>query len=78
MLFAIYPRLATVLEAAMLGIITLLVWAPGIVATPTNRLQLTAFLMSSAIACGACVVADSYRGVPWFAVGNLPWKPSAS
>jgi len=78
MLFAIYPRLATVLEAAMLGIITLLVWAPGIVATPTNRLQLTAFLMSSAIACGAWVVADSYRGVPWFAVGNLPWKPSAS
>lgn len=69
-LFAVYPRLAATLEAAMLGIITLVIWGPGLFATPRDRMQWTAFVISSAIACGAWVVADSYRGVPWFAVGN--------
>jgi uncharacterized membrane protein len=75
-LFAIFPRLAATTEAAMLGIITLLVWGPGLVTKPTNRLQVTAFLISSVIACGAWIVADSYRGMPWFAVGAAGRKTS--
>lgn len=66
MLFAVWPRLAATLEAAMLSVITLLVWLPGVIATPGNG-SLTPFLMSTAIACGAWVVADSYRAIPWFA-----------
>lgn len=68
-LFAFWPRLAATLEAAMLGIITLLVWLPGVFTEPGDA-SWTPFLISSAIACGAWVVADSYRGVPWFGVGR--------
>jgi hypothetical protein len=49
----------------MLGIITLLVWGAGVVATPTDRTQWTGLLISSAIAGGAWLVADSYRRMPW-------------
>ena len=60
-LFGVVPRLATRLEAAMLWIITLLVWAPAVVSTSGDRLPITALTISAAIACGAWVVADSYR-----------------
>lgn len=69
-LFTVFPRLAATLEAAMLSVITLLVWLPGLVATPSDD-SWTPFLMSAAIACGAWAVADSYRGVRWLA-GNKP------
>lgn len=62
-LFAVWPRLAATLEAVMLSVITLLVWLPGLFATPGND-SWTPFLMSTAIACGAWAVADSYRGIP--------------
>jgi uncharacterized membrane protein len=68
-LFAVWPRLAATLEAAMLSVITLLVWLPGVVATPGND-SVTPFLMSTAIACGAWVVADSYRGVGWLSASR--------
>jgi uncharacterized membrane protein len=64
-LFGVLPRVAATLEAAMLWIITSLVWMPAIVATPTDRTAWTAFVISAAIACGAWVVADSYRTVPY-------------
>jgi len=74
-LFGIFPRLAATLEAAMLGIITLLVWGPGLATMPPDRTQWTAFTISAAIACGAWVVAASYRGTPWLALGRSPLKP---
>jgi uncharacterized membrane protein len=58
-LFSIWPRLAATMEAAMLGIFTLCVWAPAILAAPTTRLPWTAFFISWAIAAAAWVVADS-------------------
>jgi len=60
-LFGVLPRLAAMLEAMMLWIITLLVWAPAIAAHPTDRTAWTAFTISAAIACGAWVVGESYR-----------------
>lgn len=74
-LFSVLPRLAATMEAAMLVIITVLVWFPGIAPAPMTIFQWTGFLISSAIACGAWVVADSYRGTPWLTVGR---KSSAS
>lgn len=62
LLLRVVPRLAAMLEAAMLGIITLLVWGAGVVAAPTDRTQLTGLLISALIAGGAWLVADSYRG----------------
>lgn len=68
LLAGFYPRLVANLEAAMLGIITLLVWGPGL-ANP-DRVHVTAFFISSAIAVGAWVVADTYKDVPWLASGS--------
>jgi uncharacterized membrane protein len=69
LLFGVWPRLAATLEAAMLGVITLLVWGPGLLA-PFDRTRWTGFVISAAIACGAWIVADSYRGLRWLAVSS--------
>ncbi|MBD8899961.1 DoxX family protein [Rhodanobacter sp. DHG33] len=70
-LFALWPRLATTLEAAMLGVITLLVWLPPLLAHAHDSDAWSAFLMSSAITAGAAAVADSYRGIGWTARGPV-------
>lgn len=72
MLFGVWPRLAAAAEAAMLGVITVLVWLPGLSA-PSNDTW-TPFLMSTAIACGVWAVADGYRGMP---LGTLRLRPLA-
>ena len=58
-LFSIFPRVAAYAEAAMIGVFTLLVWLPKIVATPKARLPWTAFLISWVIAAAAWVVAQN-------------------
>jgi uncharacterized membrane protein len=57
-LFGVLPRLAARLEAAMIGVFTVLVWAPAAFTAPT-RLQWTGFLISWTIAAAAWVVAES-------------------
>lgn len=54
-----WPALAARLEALMLWVITLLVWAPGL-ASPTDE-SVTPFLVSALIASGAWAVADTWR-----------------
>jgi uncharacterized membrane protein YphA (DoxX/SURF4 family) len=68
LLLGVLPRLAATLEAAMLTVITLLVWGPGLFALPPDRTQWTGFFISLAIAAGAWVVADSYGDVSWFSL----------
>jgi len=72
LLFALWPRLAATLEAAMLGVITVLVWLPPLLVQPHDSGAWSAFLMSSAIAAGAAAVADSYRGIGWTTRGLHP------
>jgi len=72
-LFGILPRLAATLEASMIGIFTLLVWGPGILATPTSRNQWTAFLISWTIGAAAWVVAGSLEGTD----GTAPQRAEA-
>jgi len=69
-LFRVLPRLAATLEAAMLGVITLCVWVIPLLGKLTDRGQWTAVFISSAIALGVYVVADSYRAAPWLASGK--------
>ena len=69
-LLGIWSRLAVVLEASMLSVITLVIWLPGLVAAPGNDTW-TPFLMSSAIAVGAWAAAEAYRGAPWL---DRPYK----
>lgn len=71
-LLGLYPRIVANLEAAMLGIITLLVWGPGL-ATP-DRVHVTAFFISTAIAVGAWLVADTYKDAAWWDRGKPAWR----
>jgi uncharacterized membrane protein len=69
-LFRVMPRLAAAMEATMLGVITLCVWVIPLLSKLTDRGQWTAVFISSAIALGVYVVADTYRGMPWLASGK--------
>jgi len=60
-LFSVMPRLAVLAEGAMLSVITLLVWAPAILAAPRTRLPWTAFCISWAITAAVWALAQAPR-----------------
>jgi uncharacterized membrane protein len=57
-LFSVVPRLAAFAEAAMLSVITLLVWAPAVLSHPRVRMPWTAFWISWAITSAVWVLAQ--------------------
>jgi len=60
-LTGVVPRLAALLEAAMIGVFTALVWVPLVAKDPASQLNWTGFLISWTIAAAAWVVAGSLR-----------------
>ena len=70
LLLGVWPRLAATLEAAMMGVITIWFWGPLL---HTGRTATTAFLISSLMVASIWIVADTYRGVAWLAIGHPAW-----
>ncbi len=62
-------RLAAMLSALEIGMFTLLVWVP-IIAKGATTFQGHESIASFALTAGAWMVADSYRGMTWLAVGR--------
>jgi uncharacterized membrane protein len=73
-LLGIVPRLAAMLEAAMMSGFTLLVWIPKVVMEPTTRLNWTALCVSAALSACAGIVAQSIRAPAMNVSGSQGWR----
>jgi uncharacterized membrane protein len=64
-LFAVLPRLAATMEAAMISSFVVLLHFPGAVAAPGSRREWTMFFVATALAGAAWSVARTYREQAW-------------
>jgi len=69
-LIGFHAGLAAALSALQISLFLLLVWIPIVVAGSKNSFQWSETILNAALAAGAWVIADSYRGTPRLAVSN--------
>lgn len=67
-IIGVFARLAAMLSALELSLFTLLVWVP-VLAAGADSSQWNEFVDSWALTAAGWVVAESYRGMAWLAVG---------
>jgi uncharacterized membrane protein len=71
MIIGVFARLAAVLSAWQIGLMTVLVWAPILAAGHVSEQHWVETVVSCALTAGAWLVADCYRGLPWLAVNRV-------
>jgi uncharacterized membrane protein len=72
----VFVRLAATLSAVEMGLFTLLVWGPILIAGP-DASQWDEIVDSCALTAAGWLVAECYRGVPWFKMRPAPGPASA-
>jgi hypothetical protein len=70
MVVGILGRLAASLSAVQIGLFTLLVWLPLIATGPKDPDQWSETVISWTLTAAAWVIADTYHGMGWLAVGK--------
>ncbi len=70
LLAGVCARLAAVLSAVEIGMFLLLVWVPIVAAGSKDAFQWSETIVSWALMAAAWVVAESYTGMPWLAMGR--------
>lgn len=68
-LISVYARLAATLAALQIGLFTFLIWVPMLASGHISARHWIQFVVGGVVAAAAWVVADSWHGTPWFAVG---------
>jgi hypothetical protein len=69
-LIGVWARMATALSALQMGLFLALVWVPAVATRSLSSFQWGEVLVTWMLTAAAWVVADSYRGTPWLAVGR--------
>lgn len=65
-IFNVLARLAATLSALMMGLFLLLIWLPMVAAGHISAFNWGETYATWVLTAAAWVVADSYRGMPWF------------
>lgn len=68
MIIGLLARLAAALSALQIGLISLLVWTPIVASGHVGAFQFGEVVVTCVLTASAWVLADSYRGAPWFAL----------
>jgi uncharacterized membrane protein len=68
MIIGVYARLAATLSALQMGLFLVLVWIPIVFAGRASAFQMGEVVATIMLTAAGCVVAESYRYIPWLAI----------